>query len=170
MLALRIYRTAWFFLPPLKTVASLQAAVGQVGWAGKGSVLSARPPSFPGAGGYFMINLNHDSKAMCRPSEITRRTLGPLDKRKKTTRCQPCANRRVKVWASSTLSQWDEISQTYTIYSATEVTPAKDAYGQRKFVRHSGQSRHEWNSSMPQDMRCLIRFPCKCGSMMMPYI
>ena len=90
-------RTAWFSLPPLKPVASLQAAVGQVGWAGKGSVLSARPPSFPGAGGYFMINLNHDSKAMCRPSEITRRTLGPLDKRKKTTRCQPCANRRVKV-------------------------------------------------------------------------
>ncbi|KAF5860048.1 hypothetical protein ETB97_002074 [Aspergillus alliaceus] len=31
-----------------------------------------------------------------RPSEITRRTIGPLDKRKNTTRCQPCANRRVK--------------------------------------------------------------------------
>ncbi|KAE8342423.1 hypothetical protein BDV24DRAFT_173738 [Aspergillus arachidicola] len=33
---------------------------------------------------------------MGKPSEIIRRTTGPLDKRKNTTRCQPCANRRVK--------------------------------------------------------------------------
>ncbi|OQD70787.1 hypothetical protein PENPOL_c001G08177 [Penicillium polonicum] len=31
-----------------------------------------------------------------RSSEIIRRAIGPLDKRKNTTRCQPCANRRVK--------------------------------------------------------------------------
>jgi len=48
------------------------------------------------------------SELCIRPSEISRRTIGPLDKRKNTTRCQPCASRRVKVWATGTLFQWDE--------------------------------------------------------------
>lgn len=71
-----------------------------------------------------------------RLGKMTRRTIGPLDKRKNTTRCQSCANRRVKVRNQYSASM--RLVKLTDINSVKGVNPAKDASGQIRVVSRSG--------------------------------
>lgn len=71
---------------------------------------------------------------MSHQSEVSRRIIGPLDKRKITTRCQPCAKQRVKVWNFWYFLQLDE--SAYTMSSVMAATLVQDASGRRKHVFH----------------------------------
>ncbi|CRL25259.1 Fungal transcriptional regulatory protein, N-terminal [Penicillium camemberti] len=77
-----------------------------------------------------------------RPSEIIRRAIGPLDKRKNTTRCQPCANRRVKCDGGHPCKRCVRTNKT--------CAPQQLEQTRVKFVHVSG---HVLSSTIPMQVR-----------------
>ncbi|KAJ5748989.1 uncharacterized protein N7511_010685 [Penicillium nucicola] len=77
-----------------------------------------------------------------RPSETTRRTIGPLDKRKTTTRCQLCANRRVKCDGRSPCERCVRTKKT--------CVPQYQQQPGIKFIHVSG---HALSSTIPMQVR-----------------
>lgn len=66
-----------------------------------------------------------------------KRTIGPLDKRKKVTRCQSCAKRRIKVRHINPFDQEFQSSLSY-LNSVKEVIPASTASEQGRRVNCKG--------------------------------
>ncbi|KAL4783380.1 hypothetical protein BJX76DRAFT_348606 [Aspergillus varians] len=76
------------------------------------------------------------------PSEIIRRAIGPLDKRKNTTRCQPCANQWVKCDGGHPCDR--------CVRSKKFCAPQRPEQTRVKFVHASG---HELPCTIPMQVR-----------------